>query len=492
MGMRKIVKQNQAELVAFKSLIDLTGSAYFFGRIGGGKTTSMTSVAQKYHDDKGYKIFDLYGGERNEHLYWCFPSSETRYWHGVKKLMNLDKEGPKQYQVHLLYPYYKSMTPNKLPFDAPNVRSTIFTIPFASLEIEDVYLGIGLTSDTDNYVFRDTHENIYKKDGPRKIQKYAKDISIKNQSIFRSFIQPLTSNLLLQSEIASTNLDVYNELKDRETVTVLCLEFVPKEYRLFIIGWFVRQLAKELDKIGIYRKNILLMRESAEFFRATDDSIMPEPYKIFRKQLSNFLRYGRRGLHFFLDAQSPRETKGLVDGQQDLTILCKLPAESDREDATAQLKRDNLITSRQIAQLAILEPGQLMFIVSGDKARLRYVLLPRTRFWKPGDGNFYTNLWDKFNGNYKNYEALTDELKSSYDLEDTQIKELEALAELKAKESKKKKIRKKNEDDEEEIVERIIESKPKITPVIVETIPTQAPSITQDDDFNYVMENYNG
>lgn len=448
-GIKKFVKQDINQQIMQTYLPDLIGSTYFYGRIGGGKTTSLMSTAQKYHDAKGFKIFDIYGGERNEHLYWCFPSQDKGYWDAAKKLLNLDKDGPKQYKVNLVYPYYKSKMPKKLPSSLPNVKSTVFTIPMSSIDVDDIYLATGLLSDSDKFVLRQVMDNIGKKDGPRKILHEAKKHSTKVQSIYRNFLLPLTSNLLIQNDRANTNFEIKNELKDRETITVLCTEFVPKEFRLFVIGWFVRQLSKQLDNTPRLTKNILIMREAAEFFRATDDSVMPDTYKIFRKQLSNFLRYGRKGLHFFLDAQSPRETRGLVDGQQDLTILCKLPGENDRLDATEQLKRDGLISQKQVSKLATLNPGQIMFCESGKTAKLRYVSLPRTMYWKPGNGNFYKHLWVKLNDGWKNIEDVTDELSESWKKENAFIEEMEAIAKLKEQQEKEAKKKPKRAEEDE-------------------------------------------
>ena len=43
----------------------LSGNLFFFGIVGGGKTWTMATIAQSYHS-YGYKIFDMFGGKRNE------------------------------------------------------------------------------------------------------------------------------------------------------------------------------------------------------------------------------------------------------------------------------------------------------------------------------------------------------------------------------------------------------------------------------------------
>ncbi len=467
LGIRKLIKQNLAEKVSFKNLPDLTGSVYFYGKIGGGKTTSLISFAQKYHDDnrKKYKIFDVWGGDRNEHLYWCFPSTNIKYWQRAKKFLTLDEDGPKQYKVHLLYPCWKATTPTKLPFDAPNIKSSIFTIPIKSVSYDDLMTAIGLLSENDKYVWREATEKLKRNDGSKLLNYYAKKYGTKNQILLKNFIEPATRNMLLAHSTASTNFDVVEEMKDRDTISILCLEFIPKELRLFVMRWLVQQVAVSLDAGKIRPKNIFLIREAAEFFRATDDSLMSPTYKIFRSQLAHFLRMGRRGMHFFLDAQSPRETKGLVDGQQDLTLLCRLPSEGDREDATIQLYRDNLITKRQIQQLATLEPGQVMFVESGKRVKLRYILLPRTRYWQPGDGSFYESSWKSMNNNWKNFEEIASELSKKYEEESDFLKTQELIDQQKKEQHKKEseavieEDKKKREEEEMQIYEDRLKKK---------------------------------
>jgi hypothetical protein len=468
-GLKRFSKQDPNEKLYQSYLPDISGSIYFYGKIGSGKTTSLMSLTQKFHDTKGYKVFDIYGGERNEHLFWCFPSNDKNYWDSAKKLMNLDKDGPKQYKIHLIYPYYKSMIPKKLPFDTPNIKSSVFTIPFMSLDVEDIYLATGILSDSDKFVLRQTLEDIKKKDGPRMIQYTAKKYSTKIQNIYRNFIMPLTNNMLLTSSTADTNFDIKKELYDKETITVLCTEFVPKEFRLMVIGWFVRQMSKALDNSARRTRNILIMREVAEFFRATDDSIMPDSYKIFRKQLANFVRYGRKGIHFFFDAQSPSETKGIVEGQSDFIMFGKLPGENDRMVGTDQMRRDGLISQKQIARLGILNPGEIMFCESGKTAKLRYVPLPRTMYWKPGSGNFYKHIWPKYNDRWKNFEEIYDEMQVKWKLEDEIVKQEEELKRIKEAEAKNKakaKSKKPTKQDEYEMP-----SKP--TPINNLPIPAQ-------------------
>jgi len=214
-------------------------------------------------------------------------------------------------------------------------------------------------------------------------------------SIYTGFINPMLREGLLQPQNYDLNIDIKEEMKDKDTITVLCLDFVDKEYRLFILGYLLRKMSEYLDKKSGKSKTVGIIREASEFFRATDQAVVHDRYKIFRVKLSQWIRMGRRGMHLLMDAQSPNETRGMVEGQQDLTLLGRLPSERDRAEAVDQLRRDNLITSKLIGKIGILNPGEFVICPSGKKAFYQYILLPKTRYWKEGDGNFYISLWKK-------------------------------------------------------------------------------------------------
>jgi len=391
-GLRKITKKNVIREAILGTPPTLVGAIFNYGRIGSGKTTAMMSLAQKYHDVVNYKIIDLHGGERNEQHYWSMPSRDYSYWAKVKKYLRLSNEGPKQYKVHFLYPCFKGMRV-KLPQNTPYVQSSVFTIPFKDITIDDISLVVGTSATTNEYFWREALEMCKDKHGPAFLDKAFHSLKGTNTAIYKNFVKPLTDARLLSSRRGDYNIDLAEEIKDRDTITAICLDFVPKEYKLFIMGWMLRQLSSLLDAGKIHNKNIVMIREAAEFFRATDTSILPDKYKIFRVQLSNHIRYGRKGIHCFLDCQSPSETRGLVDGSQDLTLFGRLTSEADKAAGLDQLKRDGLVSSKQIADISILEPGQYYIAETGKRVKKRYFFLPRSMYWKKEYGNFFDNVW---------------------------------------------------------------------------------------------------
>jgi len=102
-------------------------------------------------------------------------------------------------------------------------------------------------------------------------------------------------------------------------------------------------------------------------------------------------------MHMFVDTQSPAETKGIVEGSQDLTFLGRIAATS-REDRAAMadaLYSVGKITKKQIEKLSELRPGEFFIIENMEDAKKRRIFLPRTLFWKERYSNF-NNVWKNF------------------------------------------------------------------------------------------------
>ena len=125
---RKIVKIDPVKSRIFKVPPPLSGAVYIYGRIGSGKTANLLSISQKYHDKENsvYKILDLFGGHRNESLYWTLPSIDINYWGKVKNILGISEKQaiPKQYKVNILYPLFKKTMRKKLPDNTPWLLSS--------------------------------------------------------------------------------------------------------------------------------------------------------------------------------------------------------------------------------------------------------------------------------------------------------------------------------------------------------------------------------
>jgi len=136
----------------------------------------------------------------------------------------------------------------------------------------------------------------------------------------------------------------------------------------------------------------------------------------------------------------------LSHNSQDLTFLGRISATSrrDRAEIAEALYSVGKIEKYQINQLGELRSGE-SFLIEGTKpARKIYIFLPRTMYWKEGDGNFYNNLWKKYVDKWVNIEIDKNNMKEEIEQARKILKE-----KLKSKEESKKKRGKKKETTDE-------------------------------------------
>jgi len=308
-GLRKQTRADPVKISVMRDLHPLVGAIYSFGKIGSGKTVSLLTFAQMYHDHPSfkYKIFDIWGGDRNEHLYWTLPSNKINYWKNAEKLLRLDSSGPKQYKVNLLYPVTKKLR-KKLPSNPPFVKSKVFTINYKDVQLQDMSLIMGSPANRDETTWKDVIGSLKKGAKTPELLEAFKKKKAQNYTVFKSCVHPLVKEGLLQDEFCDLNIDIYKEIADQEAISVLCLDFVDKEYRLFVAGYIIRKIAESLDRR--HKKTILLFREASEIFRVSDASIAPDRIKVFKSYLSQWIRMGRRGMHFCVGENTKIKLKG--------------------------------------------------------------------------------------------------------------------------------------------------------------------------------------
>lgn len=425
--------QQTSAVRLWKVPLPLSRHAFFYGIIGGGKTCKMLTIAQGYHAH-GYKIWDMFGGRRGEGPFWSLPNDDKHLWdlfeHETYEFKN---QGPKQYRVNLLYPMFTKELPKKLPHNPPNVKSKVFTIPINNITIEDIETVIGETGRVNaDYMWETIINNVDKfTTGPdieviidSKLKSSNDDAGgmYRNTSLYKLFLKPVVDNNLISSGSCDLNLDIINEAKEKDVISVLCLDYVPQRFKLFIMAYIQRNIGYLLEKDKIPKKNIGIYREASEFMKIQDSAKQKgDPVQVFRNQITNLARYGRDGFHLFMDSQSPNEVKGMIEGQEDLLCICEMPSQTDREIVCKQLYQDKRITKAQIQAIATLPIHQICIIPRGDRARiLRRIQPPRCRYWKEGKGNFYT-VWRKEIDKWTDISDDKDLIASEYKKASTRI-----------------------------------------------------------------------
>jgi len=444
------------------------GSIFIFGKIGSGKSLAMLTIAQRYHDFRRLKIFDAYGGERNqgENLYWIIASQFIEYWTFWEKNLRLDEKGSKQYRVNLLYPLFRNL-PKRVPTLKGFIFSNVFRIPIKLISSREIRCVIGNLSEKDYTLWEECIYRLKKEDGCAELINYFEKKNATNTPLFRYFVKPLVDEGLLCSMVDSRRIDIESEMRDKETISVLAHHYIPEKFDLFLLSWILFRMWDLSKDKKIPSDIIVPIREASKFFRASDKSVLEDKYKIFKKYFEDILRYGRGKIHPILDTQSPAETRGLLDGNQDLSIIGQLPSAEDRTFATEQFKRDGCMVGSQIKELGELEAGDYFFIYGkGKLAEKRHLLLPRTMYWREKDGNFY-DIFAKIHGNnaFDNSSNIhkecvqedRDKLAGIHKIEKERKEELR-----KEKEEKDKEVEIINENEKLEKYRRELEQKEKI------------------------------
>lgn len=295
---------------------NLQGHIFYFGRIGSGKTCKLLTTVQAYHA-LGYKIWDIFGGKRGEGPFWTLPNDDDALWKQLEtETAEFLESGPKQYRVRLLYPMFASRLPSELPQNLPHVTSKIFTIPFHDVEEEDVTLVLGTLGPKAKTVWDEIKRLPKSASGPD-IQ-FLMDTKFrkrKNEAIYTLFIKPALEERFLSNQKSELVMDWIAEAEDRETVTVLCLDYVPERFKLFLMGYLQRKIFTYAIEDKIHKRNIGLYREASAFMKVQDtDKSKEDTVQIFRNQIVNIARYGRSGFFLAMDTQDSSEVKGMIEG----------------------------------------------------------------------------------------------------------------------------------------------------------------------------------
>lgn len=389
-----------------------------YGRTGSGKTWKLLAIIQYYYE-KGYKIWDLFGGKRKEGGFWSFPSDEKRLWFEfMKEVGEMKCSGEKEYEVDLIFPLFIQKFPNELPEMLPRIKSKIFTIFFKEIEPKHIAIVTGALSKN--------HKNIWnklKKDLPDNAN--GEDIlnwfekeenkSSKRFSLYHSFVEPLCECKLLSGKNCKLNINLRLEARETRRIFVLMEEYTPEDFRMFFMGFLSDKIYNLVNDDLIHKKNLAFFREMNLFMKVQDESSDDADQKqILRNQISEVARYGRSGFFIAGDTQSPAEVKGLVEGQDDLLCLNELPGWRDREEVCDRLRRDGRMSAEQVAYLGSIPIHQMAVVERQKSAKLiKRVQPPRTRGWKREDGTFM-NVWKKIYNSYRNIIEDLDYVKAKH------------------------------------------------------------------------------
>ena len=398
-----------------------------------GKTWTMTTLAQLYHSKFNYKIIDLYGGKFKEEGFWCFPIKDISLWKKFEQKVGLEFKngGGKEYFVNLLIPCFSSNIPKEVPQHLPKIKAKIFTLYFKSITMEDISLITGDLSKNSTYLWNKILKDLPNDANGEDIKQYMdkKHQKLKSLSIYRLFIEPAIDNHLLAGKNCPLNINLISEMNDKETISVLFHEYIPsKLWQMFMINYLSRRILFELaHKNKISEKNIMLFREAGDFMKKDDKDLEnTEQMQIFRNKLDKIARYGRRGLIPFLDTQSAKDTKNLIEGQEDLLII-KETSINDVEEIIKKLRSERRISKVLVNKIYELDKNEMIIVERRQKAVKVSLQPPKTMCYNGRDS--FLKVWKKEYGDYLQTHGTLKIISDLYEKSEKQMLSLKSLKE---------------------------------------------------------------
>lgn len=446
----------------------LTGNIFVYGKPGSGKSCKQMTVAQAYHA-RGYKIFDIHGGESEEGLFWSFPNDDNDIWKKMEsETFEFEEEGPKQYNVRIGYPLFKKNMRKKLPQDNKNIKPVPFCIPLKDLEKREymfvrTVLGEDLGQKSEQIlgqVMDLTNEYSNGEDVKRLFEEVLPD-SAKRDKIYTKFFKPLIQNRMLCSDKSMMKLDFEEEMKDKDTVFVLSLETVPKQFHFLVMSYMlisIFDIALETSDPEL-KKNLTVWREASRYMNKKEERADDKVTPFFRSKVVNLVgRYCRRGVFLSKDTQDASEVKGMISGTDDLLLVNYMPDPYSREETLNPLKKVYRMRQEDETYIASkMKVHEVCVVEAGKKARiLKRIAPPRTKYWKDEHGSFDA-LWKREKGNLyieseQYLSIIEDEYKHRGEIEDIRnISQGEIIFDKqKQNKSKKKKAQGQSQQEEDE------------------------------------------
>ena len=429
----------------YKLPTGISGNVWIFGRIGAGKTCKLLTICQSLFEH-GYKIIDIDGGKRNEGAYWTLPNDDDALWEQLEaETYPFEEPGPKKYKVNLLYPMFSEKLPEQLPEDTPRVKCKVFTIPFKSIEEKHVNLVLGSMSNKSKMLWQKVQDNTSEKSNSYEIDNLIdmKFPKLKDQAIYQLFFKEMLKNNFISNSNCKLNINWIEEMKEKDVITVLCLDYVPERYHRFIRGWILTTLLDLAMKDKIGKKNIAFMREVSSFLKVVDaNPVVEEVNKVYRNIFMDVARYARSGLFLAADTQDSSEVAGACEGSEDILAICEMPSQRSREFTCRSLIRDRRMNEAQMRFIATMPVHQVCLVLRGQKAKiLNRIQPPRCKYFKPAYGNF-ESVWRKEVDKWVYASSFLDIVKEENKAREDYVLKLQL--EL---------SRKLNEDDDEEVEE---------------------------------------
>lgn len=403
-----------------------------YGQTGTGKSQTLKSCAERAYL-RGVKIVDLYSGGAGEELYWSLASNHS-FWKDRKFSQNNQITEAREFPVKALIPVAKYLPP-----ELPDI-CRVFTIPLSTLKEADLKAVLGNTLTRNELaLWRNLQDKIKKDTTLVDLMNWIIDANKKQDSrtpgihgtgvssLFNMF-SAFKKNMLLSSENNPLSIDIKAELRDRKTVTSLCLKWFPEEYWGFIINHFIHRTYELILKGEIKHPVIIILREVGDFLVNASESSPQE--EAIKRSMTTILRKGRKHrLYFWCDNQTPMNLD-IIKTQFPVKICHYVDNIAELENALGDLG-SLLLTREDYVTLRNFPPGRCY--VLEQRGLFNPQMFPPLSRMSGEDGADFLEIWRKEKGaRFIQTKPIINQLKEEFKTAEDRWDQV--LAERKAKE----------------------------------------------------------
>jgi hypothetical protein len=446
---------------------DGAGNSLSIGNPGFCKTTgNRREVELRY--SIGHKIFCLYdGGDRLDMAYFMFKSVDD-FWKIPKvKISRNGKRtiiGARSYPTEVLIPITKDI-PKKLPN-----CFVPFSIAVSDLTQDDLVALLGEKyKDTIVAAYSYMEERVDNKTTPLDYIRFLEEAWKKGDSegtklsfagpkkMIEAAFRPLMNQNLLTSKEQSCVIDIIEKIKDKKTISVLCLRHCPKNLHGFIVHYFISHIYNALSGRGttkmMKQKTTITLNEVADLL-SKDSEQGTSSWSIGQMIARIAKQYRTASLYLLMDTQLPSELPDIKETMKRVYVYNSSLPSIQRAMAIAGISEyAGDINNDDYAIIPRLSPGWYYLFDRDNGVSIHKLMYLRSRTYQAGE-DFY-DIFDKVYGKtaYQNIQPILDEISSEKQKSESNWQYRKSLTTP----VEKKRKRRRNEEDVDEIEEEVEE-----------------------------------
>jgi hypothetical protein len=383
---------------------------FLYGAPGTGKTLSMESLIEEFHD-RGYTVLIL--SDVKDNFEFGFSMFEPEKPYHVHMLQKIGKP-IKTRKVKIYHPFTFEIPTNKM---LPEMNFYGFSIKrlnrsewslLAEAEFESDTIRLLMNSrqaisDNDGIysflhyledsVIGKKEHKIIKRD-PKNFNLRVTGATPKSMQDVASYLKPFEKNYFLVDENSSLRLDWKKILNDQESYHFFSTHFLEDDkLKQFCVLGLLNQIIANTKEIGLAKRPLLIVIPEIRHMIPYN----PKGYRKFlsdeiKRSLSIVRNIGKEGMSILLDSQVWKDVSEDVRNTGNFTCYGELGGESDIEALSKALGY-----TRKYKEKLTKMPHKMTYLIKGEE---KFMADPIFTMWVPGhmhkeQGYDFTEMYKK-------------------------------------------------------------------------------------------------